>query len=310
MRLLDGIGATISQYHPLTFDDELDLFLKATEAFPDETIYIHTVFTMMDVFRRNSLYNISTRAVSVNTPEMQVRLERAKGVPNGSNSISVEYTPEGIRIQQTTSNDGFYRAYIEESSVLLKNHIDGGLWNLASLFLQDHPNVQYSPPVMLGTQSGDVGFMSAMNISIMRNAIKSDSAWEFLRFMMEFEDNLHFLPDYIPNPNYFRHYNALPINKNRFETQTYWAVDSVYFESMTFAGIADRINDEHRDINISTAMDFLRSYMELLNLEVRGNVAVIQSLIYPEIWLLYSGRQDVARTLANIQNRLELYVNE
>jgi len=61
---------------------------------------------------------------------------------------------------------------------------------------------------------------------------------------------------------------------------------------------------------INEVMDYLREIMESLSYEMRVNSIVLYDLVYPDIWLLYSGQQDVAQALASIQNKLELYVNE
>ena len=68
--------------------------------------------------------------------------------------------------------------------------------------------------------------------------------------------------------------------------------------------------EQYREEQIALSVDFLRGYMESLAYEKRWNDAIFNSLVYPDIWLLHTGQQDVAKTLANIQNRLELYVNE
>jgi hypothetical protein len=70
------------------------------------------------------------------------------------------------------------------------------------------------------------------------------------------------------------------------------------------------INDAHRERTVNAAFDFFYDIMSSFNRQIRHSFAVFNSLVYPDIWLLYSGQQTVAQALASIQSRLELYVAE
>jgi len=47
-----------------------------------------------------------------------------------------------------------------------------------------------------------------------------------------------------------------------------------------------------------------------LSVPTNRNHAVVSSLVYPDMWLLHTGQQDIAQTLANIHSRLLFYILE
>ena len=114
------------------------------------------------------------------------------------------------------------------------------------------------------------------------------------------------------NSAYPPSFHALPINRNRFENQLPEIINITYDYAL-YTGFEKLLTvppEQYREEQIALSVDFLRGYMESLAYEKRWNDAIFNSLVYPDIWLLHTGQQDVAKTLANIQNRLELYVNE
>jgi spermidine/putrescine-binding protein len=195
-----------------------------------------------------------------------------------------------------------------------------GLQGMHTLFLADHTNMQFSQPVFItygeGAGIGFTGFESSF--SIMRGSQNQDLAWEFLRFMLEvyecFMGGIDALLggiDAVTWPNYGPGTFAFPVNRARFDNQ----VRSVMWHHHHNAGLfmpadARTAFSAARPAHVAAAMDDLRDMMEQLNHEIRVDHSVLQSLIYPDIWLLLTGRQDVALTLERIHSRLVLYVHE
>jgi hypothetical protein len=159
----------------------------------------------------------------------------------------------------------------------------------------------------------------------MRNSPNKDLSWEFLRFILELENDTFYewkfdeeLNEYVSmgrrsnNPN-IQSWFYMPINRTLFENQVYNVLEYQYdgmAQVVMRAYFPEEGRDEHREQSIASAMDFLRNAMENITYEIRYDESVIHSLIYPDIWLLHSGQQDIVQTLRNIQNRLELYVHE
>jgi hypothetical protein len=153
----------------------------------------------------------------------------------------------------------------------------------------------------------------------MQNAKSRNLAWEFLRFVMEKED---FIPE-CRSFDIVRRYSPmagsyLSINRTRFRNHAYFSFDWNGITNITFylgtmppygRDFAQLIADQ-REQRIENSIQHLYNAMNTINYEVRTDKAAFNSLVYPDIWLLHSGQQDVARTLANIQSRLELYVAE
>jgi len=299
-RLLDSIGVDVSQITTVTISDLIDYYIRASEALPGETLYPNRYFSTMQVLRMSRLYDVDTGEVYVNTPEMRELFERAVTIPIDSDYV--DFTPTGyFDAPYWDMGIVLWRDLLSGNNHLLRDMTDGAMMYIPVLWMQDDPDMQSSS--LITFVSGDrenIGFASSFCLSIMRDSPNTELAWEFLRFIMEYEESIR----------YSGRLRGLPINKARFEIQPRTYVEELYSGFMFFMGQLDQITEEQQERDVEIAMDFLRDYMGQLNYEIRYSAATLNALIYPELWLLYSGQQDVARTLANIHNRLVLYVNE
>ena len=302
-RLMDAIGVDVSQITTVTISDLIDYYLRAADVLPDEELYPYRYFSTMQVLRMSRLYDIETGEVYVDTPEMRELFERAITIP--LNSDYVEFTSTGyFDAPYYDSFERIWREVFRGSNHLLKDMADGAMWYMFIVWLYEHPDMQFSNLTTFVTgDSENIGFSPSRSLSIMRNSPDTELAWEFVRFIMEYEGNLR--------SGYSGQRIGLPINRARFENQPRDYIDDYVYSGFRFLmGQHDTTTEEERERDVEIAMDFLRGYMGQLNYEIRYSAATLNSLIYPELWLLYSGQQDVARTLANIHNRLVLYVNE
>jgi len=257
----------------------------------------------MQVLRMSRLYDLETGDVCADTPEMRELFERAITIPVDGEFI--EFKPGSYSEMITINTEATIGEFLAGSNYLLRDMTDGGMEYLTALWLQDHPDMQFSRFVtVLSGDSENIGFASTTCMSILRDSANSELAWEFLRFIMEYEEELFSVPGYYPARS------GLPINRARFENQTPLVLHSHYSNLMFTLAQLGVPTEEHQNRDVGIAMDYLRDYMGQLNYEIRYSNALLNSLVYPELWLLHSGQQDVARTLANIQNRLMLYVNE
>jgi hypothetical protein len=310
-RLFDAIGVDANQITSISVDEEIDYFLQIAAALPNEELYPFGQFNLMYALSREPLYNISTGEVFANTAQMAERLRRALEVPI---SPLVNYKPERVEPNFTISNADAIR-HIKPSQNMMYRFISFQL-DLTTFFLEQHPELQFTHPVFLEQGEGNYGFRGVSCYAIMQNAPNRNLAWEFLRFVMEEER-------FIDSPSGFSFERVMYVpglsfmatNKVRFENHTSLMLSNLFFYTMHFLrGHGDRSFTEQLEGQeeqlIENTMTFLREAMETINYEARADIATFNSLIYPDIWLLRSGQQDVGRALVNIQNRLELYIAE
>ena len=169
----------------------------------------------------------------------------------------------------------------------------------------------WGPPVARAFEDGSVDFKTLIGLSIMRNSTNQDLAWEFLRFMMEFEDSVH-RSMWTRRPDMWednRDSTGFPLNRARFDSQLFnvildWnemSIDRLDFIHMTL---------EEAEEEVPRSVEGFRNLVELVNRENRTDQAAVNDLIYPDIYQFWLGRQDAATTMANIQNRLTLYMSE
>jgi len=325
--LFDAIEVDISTISSINVDDEIDFFNRVAHALPHRIIQPNYRFSPMQVLMREKMYDLQTDEVFIDTPEVLRRMELAVeiGLPSsGPRAMGVrpmiEFLP-GEFIETDWGGSTTWAAttlYLQPSDSLFFSSRDGSNFNAGLMFLQDHPDVTFSNPIPYLTTGGDVLYRSAA-IAIMQNSSNHNLAWEFLRFIMEFEESLFTGPlsEYIGVAHH-------SINRRRFEAQVTDFLTAAFDDVLAATNLAlhlglEEIEDpqyrmerqiEIRDTMVSDALDFNRNMMELLSLEVQHSQAALNSLIYPDIWLLHTGRQNVPTTLRNIQNRLELYVAE
>jgi hypothetical protein len=264
----------------------------------------------MDAFLNfEKVYDVQTGVVNVNTPEMASWLERINEVPSGP---GVSFEPDGV----ITMFTGFFGPFsaVDHSftrpAMNFMYHFINDLHAPWIFFLQDNPRILFSHPVFQVAQTGEIRFHSQVTPAIMRNSPNQELAWEFIRFCMEFSETLYVDPRIRP----YNEQGFFPVNRAMFDSHLRTVLDEshrimVRFEYISVTG--DEVMDEaDRDARIEYSIYRFTELMEMLNLETRINMAVWNSLIYPDIYLFVTGRQNIGRTLANIQSRLELYVAE
>jgi len=138
-------------------------------------------------------------------------------------------------------------------------------------------------------------------------------AWEFLRFCMEFSESLY--QGIVENLRIgYEQGLFFPVNRSMFEDQLRIVLAESYdtlvrHGTLTVSGDA-AADAMEREAQIEYSLFRYKELIEMLNLENRVCEVILNSLIYPDIYLFITEQQDVDRTLENIQNRLELYVAE
>ena len=318
-----AIGVDITEIESLTLDEIFGYWQQANELFPEDEIRITTTFNMLDIFRFEQGYNLVTGEVNVNTPRMRELFELAKMAPRGSvqrEGNQVEYTPEGLAISTVitefggatggvvdptyfapTTNAMYHQGMNPDGMNLVESHI---------FLVAEHPDMKFSHPVHITSQQGEIFFRSHISPAILRGSENQELAWEFLRFCLE--DTGPIVRDiWELSPITGYHF---PINRRLFEDTVRAVIDFRYqgfvrFGVLEETGTPEEIA-ENRARLIEESLEGFTRLVSAVNTENRVNWVVLHSLIYPDIYLLMSGQQDVDITLYNLQNRLELYVAE
>lgn len=312
IRLFEGAGLDVAEISSVSVDDELNLFDQIALAFPDETIHPNMRSSIWRSLTHYPLYNVETGEVNANTPEMAERIRRSMDIPimRMDGSYVVVFTPEFVAesiVGITTISAEFINHNSNLSRLIFHSHMDSSTGSLSVFFLQSHPNIQFAEPIQFNFGNREnIAFSSNNSLSIMRNSSDVDLAWEFIRFIMEYEESLHHIPTYHASW-------SLPINRNRFANQVYIVLQELFDHALMFTDVEQYIQlplDDYREQQIERALTHTNNIMEQLNFEVTQNFAVLKSLVYPDIWLVYTGQQTVEQALENIQSRLELYVEE
>ena len=312
-KLFEGIDVDVSRIETLNIDEEVEYYLRIAEAFPGEAVYANSRSSLLYVLMRESMYDMEAGDVYVDTPAVRSRFERAIGIPmpEGENAL-VSFTPEGAVIYAMGMDVVMLAGEVAllPSDLMFWDSRDGNLSTAGFMMLSDHPNLQFSQPVALTSVDGrQTRFKTEIAYAVSRQAKNMDLAWEFIRFMMEFEESQY---NHGSGGGYV-HFSSLPINRNRFENQVGAVIEGMYTDLMSYTNwglFIDDSGDSYKAQIIASIMDYYRTHMELLNTEIVCNMPVLESLVYPDLWLLYSGQQGIARALANIQNQLELYIAE
>jgi len=312
IRLFEGIDVDPSSISSVSVDDEIEFYTKISNAFPDERIRSSARFSIWRALTRNPLYDIKTGEVRADTPEMAERLRRAMEIPLTRDTVHlnifyVEFKPEEI-VENIIGSNTVATELLNESNIIFFDSADNPSWLLSALFLQEHPDIQFAKPVPFSFgKDSNRAFSSTHNLSIMKDSANRDLAWEFVRFIMEYEE-ARFLGSHNDHP-----YMTLPINKKAFDINTYEMMQFMFDYAMLFTDMEQHLEipvEDFRAEQVENGLTYIRNIMERLNFEHRQNRAVLTSLVYPDVWLIHREEQTIEQGLANIQRRLELYVNE
>jgi ABC-type glycerol-3-phosphate transport system substrate-binding protein len=308
--LFETIGVDPREFETVNIDELLAYYQRMAAANPDRNIVMSDTFSIMYLLTESPIYDVETLTVNVDTPEMRARFEQALDMRTGRDvtlnpdNWLARYTPRGIAFNTRfmARSDNVYLA-----SFLIFS-------DLGLFFGADHPNMNFTP-VRRISSDGSFRFESEFTLSIMRDSPNQDLAWEFIRFILEFDESVitHRTPTDGPvGYNLYIFHNFFPVNRGRFNAQVYDRISYFYPDIVDIMnlGLVMEIDDAHRERTTTAAIDFIYDIMSSFNNQVRHSAAVFNSLVYPDIWLLHTGQQTVAQTLASIQNRLELYVAE
>jgi len=299
--LLEVAGVDVSEITSISVDDEIAFYRQITPLFPDRTIYPSPWFSIWRIFQYSMLYDIESGEVHVNTPEMVERVRASVEIPISSwveisNNLPTNWGSSDIILQFT------------ESDYIFIDFEMAGMQSFATLFLQEHPDFQFSGPVPLTYGNGNnVFFRSDHSLSIMRESQNIDLAWEFMRFVLEYEESLYHVP------TYYRALSTVPINRNRFNNQVYDVLLDIFYDTINRTDLENHITipiEEFREQQIANAMLSIRELVEMVNNEHVVGFAPNIALILPTAWRIHSGQQSIEQGLYDLQNNLELYVNE
>ena len=303
----EAIGVPISDIRVITLAQFLDYQQRAAKLFPGDDIGLDSRFHMMDIFRFEQVYDLSTGRVSANTPEIKALFELIKSIRVGSD---VEYTPEEA-IGWIIGLGGAVPDSFTSPSYKYMYHSHEALMAPFVFFIQEHPDMRFSHPVIRVASTGEIRYRSATSPAIMRDSPNKELAWKFIRFCMEYTENLY-NPDDLTNE--YNSFVNFPVNRALFDNQVHAVLDESYYK-MTRKRMCPTTGDEETDAKVrKEQVDFalfrFKELMEMVNCEERYNEVVMNSLVYPDVYLYVMGRQDVDKTLINIQSRLELYIAE
>ena len=308
-QLFSSIGLQTSDIKELTLDQYFEYRQMASERHPDITVNLDPLFYIMDMFGIEDVYDVTTKQVWVNTPEMRRHLLTVKQLP----FEDVTFTPDGPLVNYGMGSTAVdtRRYFYPEATYMYERSTD--LISPYLFFILDHPNMQYSHPVHRVSRTGNVRYRVSTGLAVMRDSANKELALEFLRFCMEHSTSLWDGQGYW-NTNLYSGTLQFPVNRELFNNQVgaiLYASYDVQTEQRFIAMTGDEVYDAAvRDEQVEYALSAYRGLMESFNYEYKYNAAVMNSLIYPDIYLFITDRQNVDTTLANIQNRLELYVAE
>ena len=307
--LFSLIGVDADEISSISMGELLDYYRRIAAVYnnPLAPMTLHRSFTFPEILLHEALYNIEDNAVNVNTPEMRERMDTALSMPDnlGSWSVNNLFMPDAWHFGRSQGSNpaGSREAFFENTQHLIYRNIRN-VREVRILYLQNHPEMLFTNPVHLINDNGDIRFEAyEESFSIMRQSRNQELAWDFIRFIMEIEDGSWW-------QGYPPHWH-IPVNRARFYDRMEIEGNQGWDSAQRFDQISLFLAEgESSENQVTVAVDFFREAVESVNSQKVFNSPVYLSLIHPDLWLLHTGQQDIYRTLANIQNRLELYVSE
>ena len=303
-RLFESISKSTANMRAITLDEYLAFYLMAVDANPDESLLVANNFNIMHIFKFEQVYDIEAGVVNANTPKMQELLTLAHSIPTGR---LVQFTPSYVA-ELFSGNFGANSQVMDfyfDPTVNFMYDSHSGLLFPHVFFLQDHPDMQFGTPMHRMPNTGEVRFRSTISPAILRESPNRDLAWEFIRFAMEYPNAIVTTlgRDYLQQ-------HAFPVNKTMFESHLFYYLNTAMSTLIWTESLDKDVVAPKREEMVAYAIYRYTELVQMLTTEVRYNQATLNSIIYPDIYLFITDRQDVYQTLANIQNRLEIYIAE
>jgi len=299
----NNIGVDMKNKNGITLRESIDYFHQASELYSGELL-LDIDFNLTTLFIRENVYDMTTGEVFVNTPEMRELLFEIAEIPIRP---GIEFLPEEVNIRRLFTFPGV------DNSFGYSNYLFMGSGRLTgapfvTLLADYHPGMSFSRPIHRINEEGDITFTNYLGMSILRSSSNYELAWEFIRFCMEITDSL------VVGWQSSGTHGAYPINRARFDN---WVHDIILYNGVdvirAFPGAFWTVefdSPEETAEAVANGVAHFRNLIEAVNAEDRRNIAVFNSLIYPDLFLFATGSQSVDQTLINIQNRLELYIHE
>ncbi|MCL2662971.1 MAG: hypothetical protein FWE83_06530 [Oscillospiraceae bacterium] len=333
-------GINVNDLDTISWEQLLNIHQIVAARNPEHELFIIRNFNVLNVF--DGVYDVATRRVDANTTEIRDLVVAASSIPT-----NIEFTPNGPQGHVVVTVSGMMDFLLEQRDnvLLLENH--GFFLELYMMRDRNISNMIYGTPILQRNFNNRIEFHTSTVFSILQQSSNQDVAWDFVRFALENTLPLHVANEYHYPPSLYPDIFQ-PVNRERFRNSIFELLESIIIWDANAAWDSGLFNDllplhpsmnpwldpeeakeeyeealliwdeawlEFQDV-LQTLRDgmFERVYlqtvpvMELLDVENKRSFTVRNDFIYPDIYLYVTGRQSIDITLANIQNRLELYV--
>lgn len=297
---LEEIGTDISETKALNYDQRIELYQRTAALHPDEVIYVEQRYSMSEIFEREVIYDIDSKTVFVNTPLVKSRLEAARLIPTRTT-----FTPDYRGISLTIATFDYPLFTPTEKFVFAYNFSMQYIY-----FVTDHPQMKFSEPLHYLRDDGSVYYKLDVGLSITQKCRDKNLAWEFVKFCMESTESMFEFNNLGETLN-----GSLPVNRERFMNYKRDQLHENYENLVILNVIVPNENAEQAAADKEAAIAYsLVKFEEMISMLSKNikdrDGSLFYTLIYPDLYQYYADKQDADKTLINIQNKLELYVNE
>jgi ABC-type glycerol-3-phosphate transport system substrate-binding protein len=196
LELFESIGIDAREFETINIDELLHYYSLIVEANPDRNIVMSDGFSILYLLMESPIHDVETLTVNVDTPEMAARFEQAMDMTIGR---LVMFTPDFGGASVESMGVGFNTRFLARSDVVY--HTSAAIFNDLGLFFgADHPNMRFTK-VKRVSSDGYVRFQnSLLSMGIMRESPNQELAWEFIRFVLEFDESVLDPDDFFFDP--------------------------------------------------------------------------------------------------------------
>jgi ABC-type glycerol-3-phosphate transport system substrate-binding protein len=285
-------GAFLSE-DCVTYNDAVSLFINNYNSDNKNVRYFTSLFQPMAFLEQNydSLIDFDKKEARFTEPEFINLIKKVREMP--INTDGIRYYPDNYTLSLkyhdwlTPFSDGHIPEPLRDKGMLV--NLTPFETKTAVAALYPSPKRLYTEPRVLATAGGNHTFAANSVFAISKDCHNSELAWDFIKFMLEEVDY---------TGNYY------PVNKNGF-IRYLDAQAAELFELIKSTEYATDVGFEEYK---SLVQDFFTQAAERCN-SVEGAYSPDVN-IWEELYLYLTDSQSAETAMANIQKKVEVWLND
>ncbi len=309
-KISDDLTARFNAHDSVNYNDLLMWYLNLSDGQKSDYEF-YFFYTIMDVLRNNfdKIINFNAKTANFYDIELMDLLENAK---NGIVTEHLTYTEDGIVYQRN------YPVMARRYEVLTDDNASEMLVSTTGAFFESLlplKNRVYTMPKLVSTANGNFPFISTMRIGINKYSPHKDIAWDFIKYVISEKERPK---ESRPRDAMFLYINTLgtanPVNR-----QNDCNMAEIYLDQICENELPNLLNED-RELTMSTEEYRMFAIQEKIDIAEKLNypyskmndlyIPNQRGMVWDDMYLYLTDRQSIKKTMQNIEQKVQIWLNE